>query len=119
MTKAKHALTPHVRAWIEAAGRGGSFGDGRVRLLQAIDTEGSLRAAAEALGISYRKAWGDLKDAEACFARPLLAKTRGGVDGGRTVLTAEGRALIGAYLAFRKKVDAAVRRAFDDLMRRM
>jgi molybdate transport system regulatory protein len=119
MRNAKPDLAVHVRTWIESKGREGSFGDGRVRLLQAIDAAGSLRAAAEALGISYRKAWGDLKDAEACFARPLLEKTRGGADGGRTVLTAEGRALIDGYLAFRKKVDAAVGRAFGDLLRRL
>ena len=117
MKRAVHDLSPHVRVWIESPGRGGAFGDGKVRLLQAIDEEGSLQAAAKRLGISYRKAWGDLRKTEACFAKPLLARGRGGRDGGRTALTAEGRALIDAYLSFRRKVDGVVEESFRDLVK--
>jgi molybdate transport system regulatory protein len=117
VTKTKHELAPRVRLWIESPDRSGSFGDGKMRLLQAIDEEGSLRAAAKRLGISYRKAWGDLKKAESCFSEPLLIKSRGGKDGGRTALTLEGHALIDAYLAFRHKVDGAVQESFFEFLK--
>ena len=117
MKKTTRDLAPRVRIWIESPDRGGTLGDGKIRLLQAIAAEGSLQAASKKLGISYRKAWGDLKKAEACFAKPLLAKSRGGRDGGRTALTEEGRTLIDAYLAFRQKVDDVLQRSFRDLMK--
>jgi molybdate transport system regulatory protein len=109
-----HDLAPHVRVWIESPSRDEAFGDGKICLLQAIDEEGSLQAAAKKLGISYRKAWGDLKKAESCLDRTLLDKTRGGREGGRTALTAEGHALVDAFTTFRRNVDAAVESSFQE-----
>ena len=57
-------LHPGFRLWLSAEDESSPFGQGRWQLLQAIEREGSLRAAAEDLEISYRKAWGDLKAAE-------------------------------------------------------
>ena len=36
----------------------------RVRLLEAIDTTGSISAAAEALNVPYRRAWEKLQEME-------------------------------------------------------
>lgn len=48
-----------------------------VGLLSQIDSTGSIRHACEATALSYRYAWGILRDAEDLFGGPLIAKTRG------------------------------------------
>ena len=44
------------RIWIEV-GNNVLLGEGRVRLLKAIEKTGSLSKAAKSLKISYKKAW--------------------------------------------------------------
>ncbi len=46
-------------------------------LLLAIQDQGSIAAAAKAAGLSYRYAWGVLRDAEELFGEPLLETGRG------------------------------------------
>lgn len=48
-----------------------------VGLLSHIERTGSIRHACEATALSYRYAWGILRDAEALFGGPLIDKTRG------------------------------------------
>lgn len=48
-----------------------------LRLLSAIHGQGSIGKAAAKIGISYRHAWGMLRDFEAEFSIPLLEKSRG------------------------------------------
>jgi molybdate transport system regulatory protein len=104
MAKAKAKF----KLWLSTESAEGVFGDGKWRLLEAIDAKGSLQAACDSLGISYRKGWGDLKKAQAFFGVPLLNKRRGGIDGGQTQLTEEGKNLMKAYAKFRRHVENAV-----------
>jgi putative molybdopterin biosynthesis protein len=46
-------------------------------LLDAVRSGGSIKAAATALGLSYRHVWGELRRWEGELGRPLLAKTQG------------------------------------------
>jgi molybdate transport system regulatory protein len=71
-----------------------------------------LKAASESLGISYRKAWGDLKKAERCLRTALIDKQRGGNAGGRTTLTEQGHKWVDAYAKFRRDVERAVESAY-------
>jgi len=105
-------LRPRLKVWIECDTGEGAFGDGRWRLLEAVAREGSLKAATDALGISYRKAWGDLRKVEACLGIPLIEKHRGGADGGETLLTDAGRQWLAAYKRFRRNVEKAVAKEF-------
>ena len=111
---AAHAarLRPRLKVWLECDTGDGAFGDGRWRLLDAVAREGSLKAASDALGISYRKAWGDLRKVEECLGIQLIEKRRGGADGGETLLTDAGRQWLAAYKRFRRKVDKAVAKEF-------
>ncbi len=52
--------TLRLRVWIEQEEET-YIGIGSTLLLQHIEKLGSLRKAAEALGMSYRRAWGKLK----------------------------------------------------------
>jgi molybdate transport repressor ModE-like protein len=48
-----------------------------LRLLARLQAGGSIAAAARDTGISYRSAWGLLRDFERSLGAPLVAKTRG------------------------------------------
>ncbi|OHB65862.1 MAG: hypothetical protein A2Y76_04355 [Planctomycetes bacterium RBG_13_60_9] len=106
-------LTPRIKLWLNSESAEGAFGDGKCRLLKSIETTGSLRAASESLGISYRKAWGDLKKAQDALGVILIEQHRGGRQGGRTTLTEQGRRWLLAYGRFRRDVETAVQASFD------
>jgi molybdate transport repressor ModE-like protein len=46
-------------------------------LLRAVEQAGSIAQAAKSNGVSYRYAWGVLKDAEILFGKPLMHTQRG------------------------------------------
>jgi len=48
-----------------------------LRLLEEIQAQGAILQAAKKLNISYRNAWGMLREAEKIFNAPLLKKQRG------------------------------------------
>jgi len=106
-------LHARFKLWLNCGHIEGAFGDGKWRLLEAIDREGSLQAASSSLHISYRKAWGDLNKAQQALGVALVAKHRGGRSGGRTALTADGRKWLRAYTAFRREIEAAVAAALE------
>ncbi len=67
----KPELKLHV--WFERDG-GVFFGQGRYELLQHIAEHGSLKVAAEKMGISYRGAWGKIKATEDIMGEKLIMK---------------------------------------------
>lgn len=105
-------LHPRFKLWLSSEDVRGVFGDGKWRLLQAIEKTGSLTKACKLLNISYRKAWGDLSKAESCLGIALLQKHRGGVKGGRTVLTAQGKKWAKSYELFRRDIERRVKMAY-------
>lgn len=54
------------------------LGPGRLELLRSVAELGSLRKAAQKLGMSYRWAWGRLKDSEKSLGVSLLTGDSGG-----------------------------------------
>jgi molybdate transport system regulatory protein len=62
-----------INIWMETD-KGALLGRGRMRLLELIREKGSLKQAAEALGMSYRAAWGKIKESEIAWGAPLLEK---------------------------------------------
>ncbi len=106
-------LRTRFKLWLSTERDAGVFGDGKWRLLKSIDTEGSLRAASQSLHISYRKAWGDLKKAQQCLNVTLVEKQRGGIEGGRTALTEQGKQWLTAYTSFRNDIEKAAKKAYQ------
>jgi molybdate transport system regulatory protein len=106
-------LRARFKLWLSSREAEGAFGDGKWRLLRAIESEGSLKAASEKLHISYRKAWGDLKKAEDCLKVALVEKERGGNCGGRTVLTERGKRWVEGYARFRSDIERTVEKAYE------
>lgn len=70
-------LNARCKLWFSSKDAEGVFGDGKWRLLEAIDRTGSLSAASESLRISYRKAWGDLKKAQDNLKCHFSSKAQG------------------------------------------
>lgn len=83
-------------------------------LFMCIEELGSLVAASERLGMSYRKAWELVRQAESTLGFALIEKHRGGRDGGRSTLTDDGKNLIDAYRALRQEFDSSVKRIVKD-----
>ncbi len=105
-------LRARFKLWLSAKDVEGVFGDGKWRLLKTIETEGSLSAASNKLGISYRKAWGDLKKAQEALNITLIDKQRGGRSGGKTSLTDKGKKWVEAYTKFRSDIEKTAEKAF-------
>jgi molybdate transport system regulatory protein len=93
---------------LENTDKEGILGDGKFELINFIDQLGSLKAAADKTGISYRKAWGNVKDAEEKLGFLLVEKHRGGKHGGNSILTTEGKKLIEAYKELLVEFDDAI-----------
>ena len=62
------------KMWLETADGEGILGDGKWQILRAVDQEGSLTAACQKLGLTYRRTWGDLKKIESNWASPCSTK---------------------------------------------
>src|SRR5258705_13277590 len=83
-------MKPKMRVWV-TFGEDLKFGDGRARLLELIDERGSLKKAALELEMSYRNAWGYLRDLEAAAGFKFVERVPGGGPGGRMRLTQAGK----------------------------
>ncbi|MEX2080851.1 MAG: LysR family transcriptional regulator [Dehalococcoidia bacterium] len=104
-------FAPRSKLWLEADGRLVMSGY-RMRLLTLIESTGSLAGAATELRLSYRRAWGKVKEIEENLGFPVVESAVGGAGGGHTVLTARGRALVHAYAAFEARAASAIEAAF-------
>ena len=84
------------RIWIEADGNV-LLGEGRVSLLKAIESTGSLSQAAKSLGMSYKKAWSLIDRVNKHAEKPLTNSITGGKGGGGATLTPYGKSLVNAF----------------------
>jgi molybdate transport system regulatory protein len=73
-----------------------ALGPGRIALLRATAQFGSLSQAAQSVGMSYRWAWGRVKDSEKALGVKLLEPKPAG-RGHHRALTPEGLALLEWY----------------------
>jgi molybdate transport system regulatory protein len=100
-----------AKLWLDYDGR--AFGDGPARLLAGVEHSGSLRKAAQELGMSYNKAWRILHAAEERLGFALLDRSVGGSLGGGSHLTAEARDLVARYEASAAEVEQAMETIFQ------
>lgn len=105
-------MKPKLRVWV-TFGDEHKFGDGRARLLALIDQHGSLRQAAEEFQMSYRHAWGYLRELEQAAGFRFVERAPGGGPRSGMRLTAAGRQFVERYRRFRAGLDAAMRREFQ------
>ena len=91
-----------MHLWFETED-GVVFGLGRLLLLQKVEQCGSLKAAAEELGMSYRGAWGKLRKTEELLGRDLVDK--GGCRRSGVRLTPYGRDLARLFSYWYREVE--------------
>lgn len=76
---------------------GDRIGPGKIALLEAIRSAGSISAAARALDMSYRRAWLLVEEINRALRQPAVAAETGGRRGGGALVTPTGEQLIGLY----------------------
>ena len=109
-------LKLNYKIWLESAEHKGILGDKKCELLKAIDETGSLNDAMKKLNLTYRKTWDNLRKIERELGFPLIKPTRGGAEGGSTVLTAEGKIIIKAFDKFHSEYDQIILRGFEKIL---
>lgn len=90
------------KIWIEKEGNT-VFGMGIFRLLTLVAETGSLHKAAQELKMSYRAAWGKVRDYEERLGICLLEKGRHGRTGAR--LTQEGHMIVSRFQDILKEME--------------
>jgi len=72
-----NGINPTIRLhiWLENEQGEIIFGSGRAALIANIARYGSLKKAAQSMGISYRAAWGKIKQTEAIIGEKMLEKS--------------------------------------------
>ena len=85
-----------------------AFGPGKAKLLEVLDREGSIRRAAVAMDMSYRRAWLLVQDIEAAMGKPVVVAKTGGTGGGGVTLTELGRNLLARYRTIERHAGRAV-----------
>jgi molybdenum ABC transporter molybdate-binding protein len=92
-----------LRVWVERAGQA-VLGKGRLELLESIDRQGSISAAARDVGMSYRRAWELVQGINQAAGEPFVRMTLGGARGGGARLTPRGRWAIAVFRELQEHV---------------
>jgi molybdate transport system regulatory protein len=109
-------MQPRAKLWVEKDGRI-VLSDYRVQLLRHIDEAGSLAEAAERMQLSYRRAWGKVREIEQNMGVKLVESAAGGPGGGGSRLTEQGRRLVELYDRFRSSVEQDMTEEFSKAFR--
>ncbi len=82
-------------------------GADRLALLEAVDRQGSIMAAAQVCGLSYKGAWDAVRTLNNLFDQPVVIAHPGGRSGGAAALTPSGRAVLTAMRHVQFELDGA------------
>ncbi|HXX03776.1 MAG TPA: LysR family transcriptional regulator [Xanthobacteraceae bacterium] len=96
----------HLSIRIDLAS-GDRIGPGKIALLEAIRSTGSISAAARAIGMSYRRAWLLVEEINKTLREPAVRAETGGVRGGGAVVTPVGERVVGLYRTIEAQAKAA------------
>jgi molybdate transport system regulatory protein len=87
---------------------GDRIGPGKIALLEAIRSTGSISAGARALGMSYRRAWLLVEEINATLREPAVSAETGGRSGGGATVTPTGERIIDLYRSIESQARTAV-----------
>ncbi len=105
-------MKARVKVWLEIDGDY-IFGFGLSEILKAVEAAGSMKAAADRLGKSYRHIWGRIKKAEKALGEPLVDTCVGGTGTSRSSLTKRAGRLLADYDALRRRMLEVVQQEFS------
>jgi molybdate transport system regulatory protein len=86
---------------------GDRIGPGKIALLEAIRSTGSISGAARALHMSYRRAWLLVEEINHALREPAVAAETGGRSGGGAIVTPAGERLVGLYRTIESQARSA------------
>jgi molybdate transport system regulatory protein len=81
-----------------------NLGPGKIALLEAIKSTGSISDAARSLGMSYRRAWLLVNSLKEGFSEPVTVSSTGGKGGGGAQVTAFGISLIKQFRLLEREI---------------
>ena len=96
----------HLSIRIDLAS-GDRIGPGKIALLEAIRSTGSISAAARSIGMSYRRAWLLVEEINQTLREPAVKAETGGARGGGAVVTAVGERMVDLYRAIETQARTA------------
>jgi molybdate transport system regulatory protein len=94
-----------LKIWIEGETGETLFGEGQLKILSAIEKEGSINAAAKSLGMGYRSMWGRLRKIETRLGKSLLVRHKGGISGGKSVLTEDAKRMVDQFRKIQQQMN--------------
>jgi len=106
----------NLKIWLGDETEHGVLGEGRFRLLREVHRTGSLTQAAQQLGISYRKAWGDIRSAEEGLGFELITRQRGGRKGGASNLNDRALRLLKAYTRIQNTMNKKAQQQYKQIL---
>lgn len=86
---------------------GNRIGPGKIALLEAIRTTGSISGAARFLEMSYRRAWLLVEEINKSLSEPAVTAEMGGRSGGGACVTPAGEKIVDLY----RKIESNARSA--------
>ena len=105
-------LRPRMRV---VCGEEIALGPGKIELLAMVVQTGSIREAADRMGMSYMRAWKLIQTMNRCFKEPLIEAVRGGRLHGGALLTGTGRKALKLYRAMEQNCLASTRAHWNEL----
>ena len=96
-------MTPAIRIRIDFTDEV-NLGPGKIALLEAIKTTGSISDAARALNMSYRRAWMLINSLKQGFSETITVASTGGKGGGGVRVTAFGSSLIKQFRLLEREI---------------
>lgn len=102
--------------WIETDTGLSILGEGKWKLLKTIRKTGSLKAAVDEMGYTYRQTWENLKNIEEKLGFKLIEKSRGGEKGGQTTLTSKGEKLVEFFDKLYDEVHTDIQNHFNKML---
>lgn len=94
---------------------GDRIGPGKIALLEAIRSAGSISAAARTLDMSYRRAWLLVEEINRGLLEPAVVAETGGKHGGGAALTSAGEQVVALYRAIEAHAHVSARGEFRAL----
>jgi molybdate transport system regulatory protein len=104
-------MKSRVKVWLEIDDRY-VFGHGVSEILKAVESTGSIKAAAKLVGKSYRYVWSRIKNAERELGESLVQTHIGGKGIRRSSLTELAGQLVADYDALRRRIFAVAEEEF-------
>lgn len=91
------------------------LGSGRIELIQLIHKHGSISKAAEAMSMSYRKAWQMVKDLNKISRQTLVDVRLGGKKGGGALVTEAGLEAVEKYLVMKARAESLFNKMLTEI----